>query len=104
MLDESSDGVGDVMLDEDEPQNFNAYGELDAAYHMDLFQEHSLDGNADEEVDLLDDDLFWEHSEDEVVYDGMESLDDVIPSSVPNDSHAKFCGALAFESGDDAGC
>ena len=85
MLDESLDGAGDVMLDGDEAPIFDADGdamELNAASHVDLSQEHSLYGIADQGEDFLDDDLFWEHSQDEVAYDEMEILNDDIAPSV----------------------
>ena len=40
MLDETLDGVEDVMLDEEQASTFDTYGDLDTAYHIDLFQEH----------------------------------------------------------------
>ena len=40
MLDETFDGVGDIMLDEEQGSTFDAYSDLDTAYHVDLFQEH----------------------------------------------------------------
>lgn len=74
VLDESLDGAEDVMLDEDEPQDSLAHGDLDPAYHVDLFQEHYSDETSDEEDSLLDDDTFWEHPSDEVAYDSIGSL------------------------------
>ena len=74
VLDESLDGAEDVMLDEDEPQDPLGHGDLDPAYHVDLFQEHSSDETSDEEDDILDDDTFWEHPQDEVAYDSIGSL------------------------------
>lgn len=59
MLDESLDVAGDVLLDQDEAPIFDLFGdamELDAADHLDLFQEHSLTEAADE-GELLDDDF-----------------------------------------------
>lgn len=95
MLDKSLDDAGDVMLDGDEAPIFDANGdamELDEANHLDLFREYSMDGNDDKGEDPFNGDLFWEHSQDEVAYDGVETQDD------------KFCGVLAFESGDDMVC
>ena len=61
MLDETLDGVGDVMLDEGQASTNDTYGDLDAAYHVDLFQEHSLNRIDNEGADSPDGDLFWEH-------------------------------------------
>ena len=58
MLDETLDDVGDVMLDEEQALTFDAYGDLDAAYHVDLFQEHSLDGITNEAADPSNGELF----------------------------------------------
>lgn len=62
------DGDGD----EAEASMFDAYGdsmELDGANDLDLFEEHSLDGIADERVEPLDDDFLSEHAEGQIVYD-----------------------------------
>lgn len=53
VLDELLDGTEDVMLDEDEPQDSLAHGDLDTACHVDLFSDETSD-----EDDLLDDDSF----------------------------------------------
>lgn len=74
VLDESLDGAEDVMLDEDEPPDPLGHGDPDPAYHVGLFQEHSSDETSDEEDDILDDDTFWEHPQDEVAYDSIGSL------------------------------
>lgn len=74
ILDESLDGAEDVMLDDDEPREPLAHGDLDPAYHVDLFQEHFSDETSDEEDDLLDDDSLREHPQDEVAYDSIGSL------------------------------
>ena len=62
MLDESLDDAGDTMLDGDEAQISDSYGdamELDEANHVDLFHEHSLDETAHEGEEPWDNDIFW---------------------------------------------
>ena len=107
MLDESLDDARDVMLDGDESPIFDAYGdamELDEANHRDLFLERSLNGIADEGGTTLDDDLFWEHCQDEVANNRVEILDDNSTSSVHHDSRTKFSGAFAFETENEVVC
>ena len=89
MLDETIDGAEDVMLDEEQASIFDAYGHLDTPYHVDLFQEHSLDGISDE-VDHLDGDLFWGHSQNEVDFDRMEIFDNDTTSSVHSEPYAEL--------------
>ena len=75
MLDKSLDDAGDVMLDGDEAPIFDANGdamELDEANHLDLFREYSMGGIDDKGEDPFNGDLFWEHSQDEVAYDGWK--------------------------------
>ena len=90
MLDETLDGVGDLMLDEEQASTFDTHGDFDAAYHVDLFQEHSLDGIRNEGADPPDDDLFWEHFQDEVEFDGMDNFSDNTKSSVRSESYVNF--------------
>lgn len=56
--DETLDGVGDEMLDEEQASTSDSYDDLNTAYHFDLFQEHSLDGITNEAADSPDGDLF----------------------------------------------
>lgn len=90
MLDETLDGVGDVMLDEEQASTFDTLGDSGAAFHVDLFQEHSLDGNSNEGADLPDGDLFCEHFQNEVDFDGMYNYSDNTESSVRAESYANF--------------
>ena len=108
MLDETLEDAGDVMLDgggdEDKAPMFDAYGdsmELDGANHLDLFEEHSLDGFADEGEELLDDDFLSEHAQGEILYDGADSLDADTTSAMRESSYPKHCRAFRFESGDE---
>ena len=89
MLDETSDGVGDVMLDEEQASTLDAYGD-DAAYHVDLFKEHSLDGITNEGADLPDGHPFWEHFQNEVEFDGVDNSSDNTVSSVRSESYANI--------------
>ena len=89
MLDETSDGVGDVMLDEEQASTLDAYGD-DAAYHVDLFKEHSLDGITNEGADLPDGRPFWEHFQNEVEFDGVDNSSDNTVSSVRSESYANI--------------
>lgn len=92
MLEESLDDAEDEMLDGNKIQTLDAKGdamELDEAKHLDIVREYSLDGIADERESILDDDPLGEHTQYEVTSDRMETLGD------------KFCGAYAFEFGDD---
>ena len=98
MLDEPLDDARDVMFGEDEAPILGAYGdamELDEADHLDLSQEHSLNGIAEGGDALSDADLFWEHSQDQ----GAHTC-----ASVHDESNAETSGALAFESGNDVVC
>ena len=90
MLDETLDGVGDVMLDEEQASTFDAYGDLDTAYHVDLFQEYSLDGITNEGADPPDGDFLWEHFQNEVEFDGVDNFSDNTISSVRSESYANF--------------
>ena len=115
MLDEPLEDAGNIMLDVDgdgdgdeaEASMFNAYGdsmELDGANDLDLFEEHSLDGIADERVEPLDDGLLSEHAGVQIVYNGTETLDAGITSAVRESSYPKHCRAFGFESGDEVVC
>ena len=90
MLDETLDGVGDVMLDEEQASTFDAYSDSNAAYHVDLFQEHSLDGITNEGADPPDGNLFCEHFQNEVEFDGMDNFSDNTKSSVRSESYVNF--------------
>ncbi|KAM0803221.1 hypothetical protein BDR22DRAFT_56501 [Usnea florida] len=72
--DEPLEDAGDIMLDGDgdeaEAPMFDAYGEsmeLDGANDLDLFEEHSLVGIADERIEPLDDDFLSGHAEGQIV-------------------------------------
>ena len=61
MLDESLDDAGDTMLDGDEDQISDSYGdamELDEANYVDLLHEHSLDEIAHEGEEPWDNNIF----------------------------------------------
>ena len=90
MLDETLDGVGDLMLDEEQASTLNTHGDSDPACHVDLFQEHSLDGISNEGADPLDDDLFCEHFQTEVEFDGMDNFSDNTKFSVRSESYTNF--------------
>ena len=84
------DGDGD----EAEAPMFDAYGEsmeLDDANDLDLFEEHSLVGIADERIEPLDDDFLSEHAEGQIVYDGTEILDAGTTSAMRESSYPKHC-------------
>ena len=111
VLDEPLEDVGDVMLDgdrdEDEAPMFDAYGdsmELDGANDLDLFEEHSLDGIADEGEEALDDDFLIKHAEGETVYNGIEALDAGTTFAIRESSYPKHCPAFGFESADEVVC
>ena len=88
MLDETLDGVEDMMLDEEQASTFDEYGDLDAACHVDLFQEHSLDMITNDRADLTDGDLFYGHFQNEVEFDGVDNFSDNAMSSVRSESCA----------------
>ena len=48
----------------------------------------------------MDDDLFWEHSQNETAYDGVENLDGNTTTSLHDDSRKESCKAFGFECGD----
>ena len=107
VLDEPLENEGDIMLDGDgdeaEALMFDAYGdsmELDGANDLDLFDDHSLDGIADERVEPLDDDFLSGHAEGHIVYDRTETLDAGTTSAIGERSYPKHCRAFGFESGD----
>ena len=89
MLDETLDSAGDVMLDEEQASTSDAYGDLDAAYTVDLFQEHLLDGITNQAPESPHGDLFWEH-QNEVEFDGVDNFSDNITSSVGSESYVNF--------------
>ena len=94
------DGDGD----EAEASMFDAYGdlmELDGANDLDLFEEHSLNGIADEWVEPLDDDFLSDHAEGQIVHDSTETLDAGTTSAMREGSYPKHCRAFGFESGDE---
>ena len=88
MLDETLDDMEDVMLDEEQASTSDAYGDLDAAYHVDLFQEHSLDVITNERADSADGDTFRVHFQNEVEFDGMDNFSDNTVSLVRSESFA----------------
>ena len=93
MVEESLHDADDVMLDEGDVSIFDAHSqamELDQVDHLERFQEQSLDRSVDEGQE--DHDLFWEHCQDEVVYDGMESQEDDTTPSLHIDSLLSSAG------------
>ena len=107
MLDESYDDVGDVMLDGDEVSILDACSdaiELDEANYVDRFQKPSLNRTAVEREEPWNEDLFWEHSKDEVAYDRTETLEDATTHSSRDDPLLSSKGAFALESGDNVAC
>ena len=82
VLDESLNVAEGVMLDEDEDPILDTIGdvmEIDPPHFLDLSQESAREGS-------LDDDLFWEHSQEEIIYDNVETWDDDSTSSANDDS------------------
>ena len=109
--DEPLEDARDMMLDGDgdeaEAPMFEAYGgsmELDDANDLDLFEEHSLNGIADDGEEPLDDDFMSELAEGEIVCGGTETLDAGTTSATRESSYPKHCRAFGFESGDEVVC
>ena len=88
-----SDGAEGVMLDGDEDTILDTIGdamELDSPNLFDLPCGNARDEVVDKEEDFLDDDLFWEHSQEEIEYDSAGTLDGKSTFAVYDDLCSAF--------------
>ena len=86
ILDESLNVAEGVILDGDEDPILDTIGdamEIDPPNFLDLSQENAREGS-------LDDDLLWEHSQEEIKYDSVEAWDNDSTSSAHDDSYSVF--------------
>ena len=93
IFDESLDGTEEDMLDGDEAPILDTIGdamELDPPNFLDPFRENVRDEAVNEGKDSLDDDLFWEHAQEEIEYDSAETLEDNSTSSAHDESYSAF--------------